>query len=412
MPTEDTLSDNYIAELLKKDAADRSLRYSAMGLQALLPRRCVNPSIHRESTELPVDLYNRPRTNAPKPNTRFLRNIIRETDSHNAALRAKEADESRARLRALQGKPDLEGLRSKDGSHGRSRGTRDMGGAASNRESMHSMRRRPECDSDNDERDRRSHRHRSSHGPSRREDSPSRDHHDRECKSRKRKRSRSDERPRRKHDRDTDQRKRRRSHSRTRGSAKERKKYPRTRGRGHSSVSPSAAHRSPSPHRKERHCSKPKRTASLPPPPPPSPSDSDPLTALIGPKPEVTLQLRGRGAFTSSTDIDAHFSPTYNPTFYIRPPSPPSNTNDADDWDQALEALRDRERWKQAGAKRLRDAGFTEEDVRKWEGEGGKKEEDVKWRGKGEGREWDRGKVVGEDGWVDVRPEWGRLKGS
>jgi hypothetical protein len=110
--------------------------------------------------------------------------------------------------------------------------------------------------------------------------------------------------------------------------------------------------------------------------------------------------------------MDAHFSPTYDPSLDISPPSPPSNTNDTDDWDQALEALRDRERWKQAGAKRLRDAGFTEEEVKKWEGERERKEEDVKWGSRGEGREWDRGKVVGEDGWVEVRAEWGRLKES
>jgi len=35
----------------------------------------------------------------------------------------------------------------------------------------------------------------------------------------------------------------------------------------------------------------------------------------------------------------------------------------------------------------------------------------VKWRGRGEGREWDRGKVVTEDG-VETGAEWGRLKGT
>ena len=83
-----------------------------------------------------------------------------------------------------------------------------------------------------------------------------------------------------------------------------------------------------------------------------------------------------------------------------------------DDWDQALEALRDRQRWKQQGADRLRAAGFTEEEVGKWENTGGeKREEDVRWRGRGEDREWDRGKVVGEEG-IETMPEWGRLKGT
>lgn len=78
-----------------------------------------------------------------------------------------------------------------------------------------------------------------------------------------------------------------------------------------------------------------------------------------------------------------------------------------------LEALRDRARWKQAGAGRLRAAGFTDEEVTKWEKGAEERVEDVKWKGRGEGREWDRGKVVNEDGAVGVGPvEWGRLKGT
>ncbi|KAI5806872.1 hypothetical protein EDC01DRAFT_742597 [Geopyxis carbonaria] len=38
----------------------------------------------------------------PKPNTRFLQNIVREADSHNAALRAREIHVSRSRLISLQ----------------------------------------------------------------------------------------------------------------------------------------------------------------------------------------------------------------------------------------------------------------------------------------------------------------------
>lgn len=51
--------------------------------------------------------------------------------------------------------------------------------------------------------------------------------------------------------------------------------------------------------------------------------------------------------------------------------------------------------------------------MQKWEksGPGGeKREEDVVWRREGEGREWDRGKVVLEEGdEVVTRAEWGRL---
>ena len=39
MPSEDYMSDDYVASLLAKDAKDGSIKYSALGLQALLPRR-------------------------------------------------------------------------------------------------------------------------------------------------------------------------------------------------------------------------------------------------------------------------------------------------------------------------------------------------------------------------------------
>ena len=58
----------------------------------------------------------------------------------------------------------------------------------------------------------------------------------------------------------------------------------------------------------------------------------------------------------------------------------------------------------------MRNAGFTEQEVSKWEKGGKKGEEDVVWKGRGEGREWDRGKVVGsEEEEVETRADWGRL---
>jgi len=69
-----------------------------------------------------------------------------------------------------------------------------------------------------------------------------------------------------------------------------------------------------------------------------------------------------------------------------------------DDWATSLEAMRDRAAWRIKGAARLREAGFGEQDVQKWESGGREKDErDLKWRGKGEGREWDLGKIE-EDG--------------
>lgn len=105
--------------------------------------------------------------------------------------------------------------------------------------------------------------------------------------------------------------------------------------------------------------------------------------------------------------MDTHFSSDYDPSADVHP-----NSDSGNDWDQALEALRDRQRWKQQGAERLRSAGFTEIEVQKWEKGGEKREVDVKWAKKGEGREWDRGKVVDDEGDIDVKPEWGRLKGT
>jgi hypothetical protein len=84
-----------------------------------------------------------------------------------------------------------------------------------------------------------------------------------------------------------------------------------------------------------------------------------------------------------------------------------------DDWDMAMEALRDRERWRQKGAERLRAAGINEAAIDKWkadpafaglDGEG--KPEDVQWAKKGEGREWDRGKFVNDEGHIDIRAAW------
>lgn len=88
------------------------------------------------------------------------------------------------------------------------------------------------------------------------------------------------------------------------------------------------------------------------------------------------------------------------------------NSDEEDEWGLKIEAYRDRQKWKQQGAERLRAAGFTDEQVKKWEKGGEKTEEDVKWAKKGEGREWDRGKVVDDDGDVEVKAEWGRLKGT
>ena len=78
-----------------------------------------------------------------------------------------------------------------------------------------------------------------------------------------------------------------------------------------------------------------------------------------------------------------------------------------DDWSTSLEAIRDRAAWREKGAQRLREAGFGEREVENWEGGGREKDErDLRWRSKGEGREWDAGKVAGDEGDVRVKAAW------
>jgi hypothetical protein len=39
MPSEDFMSDDYVASLMTKDAKETTIKYSALGLQALIPKR-------------------------------------------------------------------------------------------------------------------------------------------------------------------------------------------------------------------------------------------------------------------------------------------------------------------------------------------------------------------------------------
>ncbi|KAM4065125.1 pre-mRNA-splicing factor 38B [Hirsutella rhossiliensis] len=78
MPNDDLLTDEYVAGLLAEEAKDCSLKYSTMGME---PRR--EPA------------------NLPRPNTRFLRNIIKNTETHNKARIAKGEAQSKAKLQEL-----------------------------------------------------------------------------------------------------------------------------------------------------------------------------------------------------------------------------------------------------------------------------------------------------------------------
>ena len=352
MPT-DPADDDYVVSLLLKDAEANRKRYlSNSGLGSLLSRQ--------------------PRGNAPKPNTRFLKNIIRDTDSHNAALKAKEEEDSKARLREMRGgKRKRERERDDEDRSGKRRKGDDRPGRWAS--ALGGLAKGSERKGGRGEEDRA------------RDDEKSR-HRDRRPRERS-------------HERDN-----------SRGGQSRRRDV---------LDSSQARSRSP-PHRKEhrrrdRSRSSPKHEKQRPQDHDSDP-DSDPLDTFLGPKPPPTILPRGRGAHkTHDTSIDTRFSPSYNPKADVDL-SP--DEGEGDDWDMALEALRDRAKWRTQGAERLRAAGFSEEEVGRWESNaaspnGGRDAEkdgmDVRWRKEGEGREWDRGKVVGNEG-VELKPEWGRLK--
>ncbi|KAI1328244.1 hypothetical protein F5Y16DRAFT_369832 [Xylariaceae sp. FL0255] len=382
------LTDDYVAGLLAKEANDCSLRYSAMGLDAFKPDK-------------------RP-ANQPKPNTRFLNNIIRDTTSHNRALLAKENAESKARLRDLEHaesqKRDEEQRRERRSKPGpgdtRKRMLGDiaaiLGGPPKKRkadsikddrcEETASDYRERRSDTRTRERDsgRESRSNRYDRKPTGRSDSPEPQH-------------REDRRQVRDRDRDRD----RRRDSRERGERCDKERPRRGKGETRSSR-----------HHRERRDPCANKTERSPRAADES-SDSDPLDDIIGPAPptETTIRRRGRGANAASSGIDSHFAANYDPTVDVSPE--PDGPGLGGDWDNAVEAFRDRQKWKQQGAERLRSAGFTEDQVRKWEKGDKKDEADVKWNKAGGLREWDRGKVaLDEDDDILVEPEFGRLKGT
>lgn len=367
-----------------------------------------------------IDIYRQP-ASKPKPNTRFLRTIIKETDNHNAALLAKEAAESKARLEKLETREIRAGadIRKRQlgliAAHltGRPSKTRRTDGATEGRSSQE------ETSTNNASPKRQVHVRRHERTAARNAD-----------------------------DSDIDERSRHRSHKRHRsrsGDRSERKRYHRSsrRSRSPKEKEPRNRHRSPhldrinSPHHRSRHAEdddEPEtgrhrhRTSHIekdvsrrtnqfsterPAPLHQLDEDSDPLEDIIGPRPpaKVEVRSRGRGIISAVSSIDSRFASNYDPALDVE-----IDPGEENDWDQALEAFRDRVKWKQQGADRLRAAGFTEDEIQKWEKGGEKREEDVRWAKKGESREWDRGKIV--DGVVDdvftrtrLHDEsWGRLK--
>ncbi|KAI9041385.1 uncharacterized protein KD926_006961 [Aspergillus affinis] len=408
----DVNNDDYVAQVLAGEARDSSLKYSVQGLGAYMPKR--------------------PTGAAPKPNTQFLRHIINQTDSHNAALKRKEEREARERMRQLR-------TQAIDSSHDATK-PRHRHSRTDDRDS------RRERKDDRDERyrsHRRRHRSRSASEDKERS-SKYRHRHDTEedghRSSRRSRRHQSYSRSRSRSPKDRDsysrshhRRYRRRSNSLSRSRSRSpRARESRREKDRHSERS--GRHRS-----RERDLSRKHATTRKEPSTAPSQQngyDTDPLEDLVGPLPpkengfdeNVPLRSRGRGAYRpNASNIDAHFAADYDPALDVqledddattkkssRRPVPGLMTGD-DDWELALEAVRDRARWRQRGEERLREAGFNDSFVERWksnttstaaadDSEG--RLEDVKWSKKGEGREWDRGKFVDDEGHIDVKASW------
>jgi predicted NACHT family NTPase len=106
--------------------------------------------------------------------------------------------------------------------------------------------------------------------------------------------------------------------------------------------------------------------------------------------------------------MDSRFLSTYDPTLDVQ-----IDLEGHDDFNDAVEAYRDRQKWKQQGAERMRSAGFSDDFVKAWENNDTKNEANLKWTKKGATREWDRGKTL-EDldggGGVDLRADWIKKK--
>ncbi|KIV80744.1 hypothetical protein PV11_08226 [Exophiala sideris] len=344
--------DEYVAKLLAEDARKSSLKYATMGMSALVPKR--------------------PTGAAPKPNTRFLRALVRDADSHNAALKQKEELEAKSRLRNVRKAESSRESRRDHGRHHRDSERRHE------RERGSDRKRRRLSEDREDERTTRHERSEKSR-TSRRSRSP--EHHSRPSREH---RYKDEKRP---DDSDpaAEQRHASRSHHHKSGR--------RSTSRSHDRESSNRDGPSERSHREQKDRSRSRSTSS---------TSSDPLSSIIGPKPaDSSLRKKGRGFHkTNSSNIDTRFSSNYDPSLDV---DPDPLSDEEVDWDNALEALRDRRAWRTKQADRMREAGFGDDEIERWEKtssrtgttfadtEGDVK--DVRWAKKGEQREWDAGKV-------------------
>ncbi|KAG5927857.1 hypothetical protein E4U42_001699 [Claviceps africana] len=378
MSRHELLTDDYVAGLLAQDAKDCSLKYSAMGMEAFRD--------------------NKKPASGPKPNTRFLRHIIRDTDAHNKALLAKETAESKARLSHLEhaeearrrkSHPDVRDIRRRqmgdihailggkkhpreDGGRGARQKTRDK-----DKDRQDSSASPIGADLFRDRDDSRQHQFRLSErerdrdrkhtasGQHRREKERPRGHRyaefsedDDNKETRRRSRRHRSRSPRNEHD-GRDERRRRHRH-RSRDRSRTRRSSP-------------------------KHDAKPATLQRE--------DDSDPLEDFIGPPPPPPNH-RGRGTIGGAAALDRRFSESYDPKLDVG-----MDDGDDDPWDEAVESYRDRQKMRLNQDQRMKEAGFTAEQIQRAKGPEKKAEPHVVWSKAGEKREWDKGKgLSAEDG--------------
>ncbi|PCD33109.1 hypothetical protein AU210_009344 [Fusarium oxysporum f. sp. radicis-cucumerinum] len=309
---DEILTDDYVADLLAQEASDCSLKYSAMGMEAYRT--------------------NKKPANMMKPNTRFLRHIIKDTDNHNKALLAKEAAESKARLKDLERTEEIKRRKTNPSVHDIRR--RQMG-------DIHAIlggKKRP--------------RNEDEAGPSSRRNSQ----HGRIG-----------------HEEITDG-------AIDHGAETE---LPKKKGiivaviNGETGLDHLQA---------DDGLDRPGNLGEE------EEEGSDAMEDLMGPAPPP--KYRGRGTVGGSSGIDRRFSDTYDPKTDIQM----DEDEVGNDWDDAVEAFRDRQKLRQNQEQRLKDAGFADEQIQRASGADEKSAESVQWSKAGEKRAWDVGKVIGSDG--------------
>lgn len=344
----------------------------------------------------------------PKPNTRFLRHIIKDTNTHNKNLLARESAESKARLEGLEQAEQTKRLKTNPNTRDiRKRQMGDIhailggGGPRRRRDAGDDERpeEREERRSSSSTKDRRGHSTSKGHDltQGRYDDRTSRGRLDKDPKSIRETDRRNEDRSRRRRDgsdaeEDEGRRKRRSKYDMDRSRSPGHRHH-HSRHKPGSSESKQAKYRDRSPTRQHEGERSKRSSRRSPKRQPSSPSDnreddSDPLEDLIGPVPAP--RPRGRGALAGSSGIDRRFSETYDPKADIQMDGDGEKHNS--NWDDDVEAYRDRQRLKQNQEARLKSAGFTDAVLQRSQGGGEKSEANVKWAKAGEKREWDRGK--------------------